>query len=233
MDSKYLAIENDIDVHERESVFWLSRGISSVRVSTMQEAIEKAIAAKFLYIGINAANTDYMPMLRLLREATNDPILISTTNYSKQEHRKATNNGADLYGELFDNPDENFDAVMACINNLDERVGRKKAPLAIKAYSDFLIAPSHHRVFVNDIELHLTKNEMGILYHLIINRGGILSNKQIFQNVFDGDYEESSPDVIYSTFRRLRSKIKAAASYDYIENVRDVGYRLRTRSDRI
>jgi len=31
----YLAIENDIKIHERESAFWQSRNVSSIRVSSM------------------------------------------------------------------------------------------------------------------------------------------------------------------------------------------------------
>ena len=56
----YLAIENDIAIHDRDSAFWLSRNVASVRVSSMTE-------------GINGDNINFKPQLPLLREATNDP----------------------------------------------------------------------------------------------------------------------------------------------------------------
>lgn len=231
MDLKYLAIERDIAVHERESRFWLSRNISSIRVSSMREGIEKAISSKFLYIGINAANINYMPQLRLLREVTNDPIFISTTTYTMQEQGKAIENGADLFGQISDNPSENYASVMAAINRLHERANQRKIQPKIITYGNFLIAPSRHKAFIDDTEIELTKNEMEILHYLVANKGCILTHKQIYQKVFNSEFDESSSEVMYSAIRRLRRKIKDAAEIDYIENVRDVGYRILTKDD--
>ena len=47
-------------------------------------------------------------MLKLLREVTPDPIFISTTTYTMQEQAIALNNGADLYGQISENPSENY-----------------------------------------------------------------------------------------------------------------------------
>ena len=126
----YLAIEKNEMIHERESKAWLDRNISSIRVSSMNEGIEKAIKNQFLYIGINAANINYMPQLRLLRDVTNDPILISTTTYTMQEQGKAIGLGADLFGQISDNPSENIESVMALINRLNERSRQRKAPIS-------------------------------------------------------------------------------------------------------
>jgi len=131
MDIKYLAIEKDIAVHERESKFWQSRNISSVRVLTMSEGIKEAAREQFLYIGINAANINYMPMLKLLREVTNAPILISITSYTMQEQGEATSNGADFFGQVSENPNDNYTSVMACIHRLNERASQPKPDIEI------------------------------------------------------------------------------------------------------
>ena len=70
----YLAIEQDDSVHERESRFWQSRNVSSVRATSISEGIEKAAKGEFLYVGINADNIDYNPLLQVLRGVTGDPL---------------------------------------------------------------------------------------------------------------------------------------------------------------
>ena len=231
MDIKYLAIECNATIHERESTFWLSRNISSKRVPSMSKGIKEAARDKFLYIGINADNINYLPMLRLLRDVTHAPILISTTNYTMQKQTEAQNNGADLFGAISENPSDNHDAVMACINRLNERAKQPKPDIEIVTYHNILIAPSHHRAFIKDEEIILTKNEMGVLYYLTTNRGQILPHDQLYMKLSNGEYIGLSSDNIYSTVKRLRKKIRDVSQIDYIKTIRDVGYRIISKGE--
>jgi len=231
MDVKYLAIDDDISVHERESAFWLSRNISSIRVSSMSDGIKEVTREKFLYIGINADNITYMSLLRLMRDVTTAPILISTTNYTMQEQCKALSNGADLFGAISENPNDNYDAVMACINRLNERAKQPRPDIEIVTYHDILISPSHHRAFIKDDEIHLTKSEMDVLYYLTASRGQILSHEQLYSKISNNEHSELSSDNIYSTVKRLRKKIKDVSHIDYIKTIRDVGYRLISKHE--
>jgi len=226
MDIKYLAVDDDISVHERESAFWLSRSIASIRVSSMSDGIKEITREKFLYVGINADNIKYMPLLRLMRDVTSAPILVATTKYTVQEQCKAMNNGADLFGAISGNPNDNYDAVMACINRLNERAKQPTPEVEVIAYHDILIAPSRHRAFVKDEEIHLTKNEMDILYYLTAGRGQILSHEQLYNKLSGNEHSALASDNIYSTVKRLRKKIKEVSHIDYIKTIKDVGYRL-------
>jgi len=165
----YLAIENDLDIHERESEFWLSRGIASIRVSSMGDAIDIATKQQFLYIGINASNIDYLPCLSLLREVTSDPILISTSTYTMQEQGKALRLGADLFGQISDTPSENYESVMALIKRLNARAKQAKPPLALTVHKNVLLSYDYRAVFVNDAKVDLTRIEFELLYTLITN----------------------------------------------------------------
>ena len=73
----------------------------------MTEGIEEAMKNQFLYIGINGDNINFKPQLPLLREATNAPIFIATTGCAMQKQAEAVNPGADLYGQIGENPDDN------------------------------------------------------------------------------------------------------------------------------
>lgn len=58
----YMVIDKDAAVHDREKQIWLKRNISSVRVDSMTEGIQKAINNQYLYEIVKKA----MQRLRLL-----------------------------------------------------------------------------------------------------------------------------------------------------------------------
>ena len=232
MNVQYLAIENDHAIHKRESEYWLSRGVSSIRVSSMREGIIKASAMQFLYIGINASNIDYLPSLRVLREATNDPIFIATDSYTMMEQGLAVKNGADLFGQISNNPSENYAVVMANIESLRERSSRQKTDINYITYGDILVAPSFHKAFINDKEIEgLTNSEMIILQYLVESKGRTLTYRQIYQRAFRREYDTASHEPMYSAIRRVRRKIEEITNTNYIDNVWGVGYRILLRKE--
>jgi len=237
MVSTYLAIEKDDVVHERESAFWLSRGIDSVRVKSMTEAIEEAMKQPFLYIGINAGNINYKPQLPHLRESTNDPVFIATLNYSPLEQGEAVSLGADLFGQLSDNPAENYSVVMDNINALQERAKRRKSPPKLIPYGNILAALKKREVFVADKEIEMTKIDFDLLWFFLNNRGTVLTPEQIYNRVWKNEKAESIDDVVKSAIKRLRKKLNGHDAESgngniFIANVRDVGYKLPVRYEK-
>ena len=227
MNTAYLAIDKNGDIHERESKFWLSRNVSSVRATSMYEGIEKAANTQFLYIAINAENINYQSELPILRAATNDLIFVSTTKYTMQEQGVAVRLGADLFGQLSDDPNDNYTTVMNNINGLNERAKRRKSPVKLLFYGNILIYPAHHQVFIDDVEVELTKTEFNMLCYFCTNRGKVLSAEQIYSNVWGHEHAEYIEVAVRSSIKRLRKKIGGQdADGVLIENVRDVGYRL-------
>jgi len=233
MSEMYLAIEKDEKIHERESQFWLSRNVSSIRVTSMTDGINEVMDKQFLYIGINAANINYQPQLPILREATNDPIFISTTTYTMQEQGVAISLGADLFGQLSDNPNDNFNTVMANINALNERSKKRKPPVKLLLYGNILMEPAYHQVFVDDTEIELTKIEFDLLRYFIVNRGIVLSFERIYSHVWGNDRAEYVDEAVRSAIKRLRKKIGGQdTDNSIIENVRDVGFKLPVKFER-
>jgi two-component system response regulator VanR len=223
----YLAIEKDDNVHERESKFWLSRNVSSVRVSSMTEGIEAAIKQQFLYIGINADNINYKPQLPHLREATHDPIFIASSTYTMQEQGIAVRLGADLFGEAGETPNDNYDTVMANIDALQERIKRRKPSVKTIPYGNVLIAPKHRQVFVYDKEIELTRIDFDLLYYFMNNRGHVLSSEQIFSRLWKNERAEAVDDIVKSAIKRLRQKLNVQdTDNSFILNVWGQGYKL-------
>ena len=229
----YLAIERDDAVHERESAFWLSKGVSSIRVYSMTEGIEEAMKRQFLYIGINAGNINYKPQLPLLREATNDPVFIATPTYTMQEQGEAVRLGADLFGQISDNPNDNYNCVMDNVDALQERSRRRKTPPKYIPYGKILVAPKQRQVFIKDAEVKLTPIDYDLLHYFLNNRGIALSSEQIYNRVWKSEDAENIEGVVKAAVGRLRKKIDEEGNEpSFIENLWGVGYRLPTNYER-
>ena len=229
MQNVYLAIEKDDAVHEKESAFWLSRGIASIRVTSMTKGIEESMKNQFLYIGINDDNINYQPQLPILREATSDPIFIASSTYTMQKQAEAVKLGADLFGQAGGTPNDNYNTVMANVNALHERTKRRKPPAKLILYGNILVELKRRQVFVIDSKVELTKLDFDLLCLFLNNRDVILTPEQIYNRVWKNERAESVDDVVKRAIKRLRKKINGHDTENgigFIENVRDVGYKL-------
>ena len=142
-------------------------------------------------------------------------------------------NGADFYGTYADEPDVNISGIFAAITSVTRRMKKQAPPNGLIAHCDMLTVADYHKAFLNDREIYLTSAEIKILQYMMINRGNTVSHRQIFSQINEdmhGEYE-LTPELIYNAIKRLRRKLREAAHHDYIETVKDVGYRLRTLTE--
>ena len=233
MNCYYISIEKNYDVFELYRSLWEKHRIKGIRVNSMTEGIKKAIeierstTEELCFIAIVAGDIDYLPQLKILSEETNAPILIATSNYSEDEHRNVLNSGADYYGKYSDELDNNIKFVLSVMNSIEQRNKKRKAPNKIIIHDDILIVDGYDKAFVKDKEIHLTNAEMRIFKCLAVNRGNIVSHKQFHNQVKDYSPDELSPASIYNAIKRLRKKLHDTTLFDYIETIRNFGYRLK------
>ena len=235
MSLKCLAVDCDFDVSNAYVQEWNNRNIEMDCVSDMTEAIEKLLSQKdYIFIGINGDATDYMPLLQTMRSVTHFPIFIVTRNenFTTDNEVAALNNGADLYARWHLNPIDNVASVLAHINRLSVRSKMPRPVTNIMVYKNLLIAPLSRRVFVGNKEIKLTRKDFDLLHFLMVNYGIVMTYTQIYKRVWGGDYIESEHYVLWNVVKRVRGKLKdAPGGIDYIETVRDYGYRFPNESD--
>ena len=226
MSMSYLAIENDIDFYERESAFWGTRNINSIRVSSMLEGIKEAATKQFAYIGINASNIeDYQTKLSYLRKATTAPILISTNVYCQKEHSKTTELGADLYGKVFEDSIDNFRSVTAIMSRVGNIASQRQYPFKFLSCGDIFMIHSQRQVFVDDVYVDLTTQDYDLLHLFIDNRGYVFSYEELYNTIWKSEYDESAITVIKNAIKRLRQKINInECNTNVIQNSWNHGY---------
>lgn len=231
----YVSIEKDIQVFEFYRALWATYEINGIRANTMTEGIEKVAEIeksekdKICFVAIVADGIDFIPLLGILSDATTAPILIATSNYSEDEHHKALNEGADFYARFCDEPEKNITGVLSVMNSISRREAKRKIPLRILVNEDIIILSDYHRAFINDMEVHFSNTDMRIFRCLTIHRGSTVTYTQIAKQLQDNVDDEVTLNLIYSAVKRLRKKLKEATGLDYIETIKDVGYRLKAK----
>ena len=159
-----------------------------------------------------------------MRGLTEAPILVMTSKYKINDHAETLQNGADFYGESGE-AKVNMQLVLAIVKRIDDRRNGKETSLKLFASENVLVIPSQYKAFFGDVEMDLSVTEVKILKLLMSKHGALLTYKQIYKRVYGKSDEEASHDM-FNAMKRLRKKIKDTTNLDYIENVRDVGYRL-------
>ena len=237
----YVAIERITEKSEVYRKLWQNHGIEGVFAESMSEGVKKAIdieksaSDKLFFISIVADDIDFMPQLKILSMAAVAPILIAASKdrYDTEEHHAALSEGADFYGAFTNDFETDISAVFAAVSSVARRIKRQDPPNGLIAHEDILTVADYHKAFIKDVEINLTASEMRILQFMLINRGNVLSHRQLYSQINDninGEYE-MTPDAIYNAIKRLRKKIKDITQIEYIETVKEAGYRFRTRHE--
>jgi len=227
-----LVVDKNVGFSLKIQAEWLKRGISTVRVDTMQEAIEKLGRKSFLFTAINADNTNYLPLLRIMADISPTPIFIMTSNFTVCDQTEAFQHGADGYAPFYDNVNESIDSALALLQKCNERNRQSKRLPEVILHENIFVLPSFRKAFYNDTEIDLTKTEFNLLYYLMSNRGRVLTFRQIYRKIRGAEYQDSPHSNIRNHISRLREKLIKISGRDYIENVRDVGYRFILRDDK-
>ena len=82
-----------------------------------------------------------------------------------------------------------------------------------------------HAVWVNGEEVHLTPTEFSLLRVLVLNRGLLLTHRQLLTEVWGPEYADATP-VLRTHIANLRAKLQGAeAERRLIRTDSGIGYR--------
>lgn len=222
---KLLTIDKNEKMFTTYQKAWLKVGVSCVRVTSMQEAVELLAREVFMAVHINADNINYMPMLPILRGLTQAHIAISTSKFIIKENTQALKNGADFFSEWWLNPDESVerDFVMMEKAMAERKTTRKNVEFI--SYKNIVIHLNNRNVYVDDDKIDITTQDYNLLTFLIENPKQVYSCDQILEHVWEFDENNNDKNTLRSAISRLRKKLKnETKTQEYIISRYDYGY---------
>ena len=91
---------------------------------------------------------------------------------------------------------------------------------------DFILNRSKSIIEKDDLKVELTKNEISILYFLILHRATIVPREDIIKYLWDSEYFIDD-NTLTVNMKRLRGKLEEIGLNDIIETKRGQGYMLK------
>jgi len=192
------------------------------QASDAQTALSRldAMAPDLVVVDVDLPDTDGFDVVRLVRRATDAPLIVITARSAETDRITGLDLGADDYvvkplsvGEL-----------MARVRAVRRRTRAEAAEGGLR-YADLLIDRRSREVRVGDSHVDLTQREFDLLAYLAASPGQVFSRDQLLDQVWGSSSAWQDAKTVTEHVRRLRLKLEVSRNgTDWIRTVHGVGY---------
>ena len=128
-----------------------------------------------------------------------------------------------LGGDDFITKPYNTQILLARINALLKRAYPNNSNMDVIEYNGITLNILSSTIEYNQKNIELTKNELKILYYLLINKGKIVSRVDIMEYLWDSSMFVND-NTLTVNITRIRNKIEEIGLKDFIKTKRGQGY---------
>ena len=172
-----------------------------------------------ILLDINLPNNDGFKICTEIRSFSNIPIIfITSRNTIIDELMSITLGGDDFITKPY-----NTQILLARINALLKRAYPNNSNMDVIEYNGLTLNILSSTIEYNQKNIELTKNELKILYYLLINKGKIVSRVDIMEYLWDSSMFVND-NTLTVNITRIRNKIEEIGLKDFIKTKRGQGY---------
>jgi len=221
-DERILVCDDDPQIRRALSLILRDAGYEVLVSSNAEQALDRAAVAgpHLAIVDLLLPDEHGIGLCRRLREWSGMPILVLSAVGDEQTKIDALHAGADDYVTKPFAPGELVARVRAALR----RAGRETSEPRVEV-GPLVVDLAAHAVWVNGEEVHLTPTEFSLLRVLVLNRGLLLTHRQLLTEVWGSEYADATP-VLRTHIANLRAKLKGAeAERRLIRTDSGIGYR--------
>jgi len=225
--TRVLVVNSDLEMHNRYAETWAAHDFSTLRVDSVHEGIKRIIHGDvFLFIVINEDTTNnLMHELEFMRDATDLPILIFTSDFNMTKKLEALRLGADMYDPFSKDKEENINDVLLNLKLQERWAHRPQKPLPMIVGGDVILSPSRRAVLINGEKVRFPGKEFDVLQYLMEHKTHYKRSYEILHDVWQDENDIDQQNALYITITRIREKLKKASpGNDYIKMEKNIGY---------
>lgn len=219
---KIFIIEDEPEICEELSQLLSKYGYECESDDDFKNIVEIALASEpnLILLDINLPYQDGFQVCREIRKKSDVPIIVLTSRNTDFDELMSLNIGAD---DFVSKP-YNAQVILARIQKILKRTYevQNNSFLTHKGLTINLLKAS---MSYNNSEVDLTKNELGILRLLIMNRGNVIPRDAIIDELWQSE-EFIDENTLNVNIVRLRKKLAGIGLPDYLETKRGMGYRV-------
>ena len=217
-----IMIIEDNEQHQNE--IWnllMINGYSVLKVKEFNNIpqIVKEKKPELILLDINLSNDDGFKICTEIRSFSKVPIIFVTSRNTNIDELMAITLG----GDDFITKPYNTQILLARINSLIKLAYPNDSNLDIIQYNGLKLNILTSTIEYNENSEELTKNELKILYYLLINKGKIISRVEIMEYLWDSSMFVND-NTLTVNITRIRNKIEEIGLKDFIKTKRGQGY---------
>lgn len=181
--------------------------------------VVKESSPDLILLDINLPNDDGFKICTEIRSFSKVPIIFITSRNTNIDELMAITLG----GDDFITKPYNTQILLARINALIKRVYPNNPKLDVIEYNGLKLNILSSTIEHNGKSEELTKNEMKILYYLLINKEKIVSRAEIMEYLWDSSMFVND-NTLTVNITRIRNKVEEVGLKDFIKTKRGQGY---------
>lgn len=170
-------------------------------------------------LDINLPNDDGFKICTEIRSFSKVPIIFITSRNTNIDELIAITLG----GDDFITKPYNTQILLARINALIKRAYPNDNNMDIVEHNGLTLNILSSTIEHNEKSIELTKNELKILYYLLLNKGKIVSRVDVMEYLWDSAMFIND-NTLTVNITRIRNKIDEIGLKDYIKTKRGQGY---------
>jgi two-component system, OmpR family, KDP operon response regulator KdpE len=201
---RILVCDDDAQIRRALSLILREAGYEVLIAATGEAALDSAAVDRphLAIVDLLLPDQHGIELCRRLREWTEIPILILSAIGDEQTKIDALHQGADDYVTKPFGPGELVARVQAALR----RAGRDPTEPRVEA-DGLIVDLAAHTVSVDGVEVHLTPTEFSLLRFLVLNRGMLMTHRQLLTEVWGPEYADATP-VLRTHIANLRGKLQ-------------------------
>ena len=217
---KIFIIEDEPSIREELEQLLGKYGYDCVSSDDFQNIGETALDAQadLILLDINLPYQDGFQVCRYIRQKSNVPIIILTSRNTDFDELMGLNIGAD---DFVSKP-YNGQVLLARIQKILARTYEVQSNTLL-THKGLTLNLLRATISHNGNEKELTKNELGILRLLMLNKGNIIPRDAIIDELWQSE-EFIDENTLNVNVVRLRKKLAEIGLPDYLETKRGMGY---------
>jgi two-component system, OmpR family, KDP operon response regulator KdpE len=222
MAERILVCDDDPQIRRALGLILREAGYEVLLTASAQEALDRAAVAgaQLAIVDLLLPDGHGIELCQRLREWSEMPILVLSAIDDERTKIDALDRGADDYVTKPFGPGELVARVHAALR----RAGRDSSEARVEAGS-LVVDLARHAVWIDDEEVHLTPTEFALLRVLVLNRGLLLTHRQLLTEVWGIEYADATP-VLRTHIANLRNKLQGAEQQRrLIRTDSGIGYR--------
>ena len=223
--AKILVVDDEAQILRALRVILRDAGYEAVPAGSVEEALDHAAVhhPAGAIVDLLLPDGDGVELCRRLREWTQMPVILLSAVGEEEAKVRALAAGADDYVTKPFGPRE----LVARLEANLRRTAAGATPEAVLAAGELTIDLARHRVLRGGEEIHLTPTEFNLLSTLAVNRGRLLTHRELLSAVWGPGYADDT-QVLRAHIANLRRKVErpdGASAARLIRTESGVGYR--------